>query len=112
MIYNATHRQSAYDSVINIVNPAIPVAQLWDFPGKLDIAHLRDKDDSVAIEKIFVDARVLIFVLDPMEDRLGHAIDRLNVTIQEAFKVSVLKYLTEPLICAGFLFQFIIPAIF
>ena len=61
--------------------------QLWDFPGKLDISHLRDKEDTSTIEKIFVEARVLIFVIDPVEEKHSIAIDRLDGTILEAYKV-------------------------
>ena len=61
--------------------------QLWDFPGKLDISHLRDKEDTSTIEKIFVEARVLIFVIDPVEEKHSIAIDRLHGTILEAYKV-------------------------
>ena len=42
------------------------------------------------MEKIFADARVVIFVIDPMEEKVGYAIDRLHNTIIEAFKVGAL----------------------
>lgn len=73
---------------IDISNKSFLDFQLWDFPGKLDISHLRDKEDTNTIEKIFVEARVLIFVIDPVEEKHSIAIDRLHGTILEAYKIN------------------------